>query len=204
VQQPVGDIERLDCVGTRRLRCVIEDIPHYAQYVTPPLLRRQVALDSVGVEQQTDFVAIPNGGECQNTGELRSKIAFTARAGSEIPRGADVHEQKNRELTLLGELLYERPAGPGRDIPIDGAHLVARAVLTHLIEIHSATFEYRMIRAGQTVVDHAARADLELAHAAHNGLVRRGGISRHRQGTGKEFRILSMTFSEEIFSASAS
>ena len=133
----------------------------------------------------------------------RSRLLKARR--SEISRGADVHQQKDRELALLGELLDERAAGARRDVPIDGAHLVAGAVFAHLVEVHAAAFEHRMICAGQTVVDHAARADLQLPHAAHDGLGRFGRCPPAcDQGTGSVFKIFSITSSEVMFSASAS
>ncbi len=154
-----------------------------------PFLRRQVALDAVGVEQQADLVAVADGGKRQDAGEFGGQVALAQGGGAEIAGGADVHQQKDGELALFGEFLDEGPAGARRDIPVDGAHFVAGAVFAHFVEVHAAALEHRMIFAGQAVIDHAAGADLQLPHAAHDGFGGLGGIGRHalsRNGQGVE------------------
>src|SRR5271169_3243565 len=121
----IDDIERFDDIGAGALGFVVEDIPHHAQYVTTALLGRQISFHAISEEEQTDLVAIANGGKRQNTGKLCGKIALAQCAGSEISRSTDIHQQKNREFALFREFLYKCSARPRRDIPIDGPHLVS-------------------------------------------------------------------------------
>src|ERR1700733_684229 len=203
MQYMIRDVERLHGVRATTLGGVVENIAHDAQHVAPAFLGRQITFYAVRIEQQTHLVAVADRGKRQQAGKLRGQIAFAQARRSEISGCADVHQQQDREFALLGEFLDERPAGARRDIPVDGSHFIARAVFAHFVEVHAAALEYRLVGAGQAVVDHAARADLELAHAAHHGLVGFAAILRH-YGTGSALSIFSMTFSEEIFSASAS
>src|ERR1700734_1399231 len=186
MQHMTGDIECLHAVGTAALGSVIQDVAHDAQYMAPAFFRRQVAFDAIRVQQQSNLVAVADRGERQHAGKLRGEIALAEGGRAEIPRGADVHQQQNGELALLGEFLDEGTAGASRDVPVDGAHFIAGAVFAYFVEVHAAALEHRMVFAGETVVHEPARADFQLPHATHDGLGGLGAVGRHaRSGYGK-------------------
>ena len=139
-----------------------------------------------------------------------SRLLCARRA--EIARGADVHEQQDRQLAFLGEFLDERAAGAGGDVPVNGPHFVAGDVFAHLVEVHAPALEDRVVFAGQGVVDEAAGADFELPHPAQDVAWLCSGfmidspfqVRRRIHGTGSVSRIFWMMSSEVMFSASAS
>jgi hypothetical protein len=46
-------------------------------------------------------------------------------------------------------------------IPVDGADIIAELVLPHLIELHAASFEDRVVLSSQDIVDQAVGANLD-------------------------------------------
>src|ERR1700736_1066763 len=124
---------------------MVKNVSHHAQHVPTTFLRRQGSFDAVGVQNQTDLIAVANGGKGQHAGHLRGQIALGQRAGSEISRSTDINYQKYGELTLLRELLDERTPGTSRHVPVDSPNLVPGAVFAHLVEVHSPALEHRVV-----------------------------------------------------------
>ena len=93
MQDVIGDIERLDAVGAAALRRVVQNVAHHAQHVAAAFPRRQVALDAIGVEQQSDLVAVADRGEGEDARELGREIALAHGGRAEIARSADVDQQ---------------------------------------------------------------------------------------------------------------
>ena len=108
-----------------------------------------------------------------------------------------------------------RPGARGH-VPVDGADLVAGQVLAHLLEVHAAALEDRVVLAGHGLFDQAAGPDLQAAHPAQD-LARTSGVhaaslgvrgwgkrARCAQGTAMPSKMRVITSSEVTFSASAS
>ena len=79
----------------------------------------------------------------------------TGRSSSRVRR------RVTRRLALFDVALDVRPARAGRDVPVDGAYVVAVLVLANLVELHASTLEDRVVFVGETVVDDLARRDLD-------------------------------------------
>ena len=104
----------------------------------------------------------------------RSAVPKRARARA-------VHQQQHGELALLDVALDEETAHARGDVPVDGAHLVARLVFAHLGELHSLPLEHRVVLAGEAGVHQAARAQLDALDLAQD-LGRDAGVCRPEPG----------------------
>src|SRR5262249_44306285 len=68
-------------------------------------------------------------------------------AGPEALRPREVHQQQQREVALLHELLDEGHAHARRHVPVDVADVVPGRVFAHLGELHPAPLEDRVVGA---------------------------------------------------------
>jgi hypothetical protein len=83
------------------------------------------------------------------TDDLRRQFALALHARAKVTRRAHVHHQEEREFAFFDKLLHERPAGPCRHIPVDGAHIVAGHVFAHGVEVDATAFEDTVVLAGE-------------------------------------------------------
>jgi hypothetical protein len=76
-------------------------------------------------------------------------------------------------------------AGAGGDVPVDGAHVVAREVLAHLHELDPLPLEHRVVLAAEARGHQPARAQLDAPHQLeHLRQRRRGGRARGASARG--------------------
>ena len=78
----VDEIERGGDIGAAALRRVEKNLADDAQHVLAALGRRDVLLDLVGEEQQADLVAVADGGEGEDAGDLGGQLALALRSAS--------------------------------------------------------------------------------------------------------------------------
>ncbi len=199
--------------AARRERHEIADHP---QGVGPALRGPHDVLRHVGEEQRADAIVVARRRERQHGGDLHGEARFGVGT-AEMQRPGLIHDEKDRELAFLHERLHERMAHPGRDVPVDGAKVVAVLILAHFRELDALAAEDGAILTGEERVDEIARPELDPLHVlqdfgsdcpparAHR---RRHGAaalsSRVRHGTPTASRILEMTRSVSTSSASAS
>src|SRR4029434_10523426 len=113
---------------------------------------------------------------------------------------------------------HERAAHTRSDVPIDRADFIPRLILPYVFKIHSATFEYAVVIAGERGFDQTAGFDLKCSDFLENlgcflspfvcasgagGCRRSRGAGRHH-GTGNPAKIRSTMVSLVTASASAS
>ena len=101
-------------------------------------------------------------------GGFGGEFAFGIRHRAEIRRRADIDHQQDGQFALLGEELDVRLAGARGDIPIDGADIIARHIVSNTIEIHAAALEDAGIAPGQRVIDEPVGADFHPPDAAED------------------------------------
>jgi hypothetical protein len=154
--------------GPPSARLEEEDFPDHPEDVGPALGRRDVEFDLIREEDQAHLVVVANGGERQHAAEFGHALAFALRGGPEIPRGTDIHQQQDGQLPLLDKFLHEGLPGSGGDLPVNGSHFIPRHVLAHLVEVHAAAFEDRVVLAGQGVIHQSVGLDLDLANLAQD------------------------------------
>ena len=107
-----------------------------------PLARGDVLVHVAVEQQEAHLVVVVDGGEGHQGGKLHRRLALGAVRRAEVERGAHVHQQQHRELALLDIALDERRADAGGDVPVDGAHIVARKVGPYFVEFHAPTPEH--------------------------------------------------------------
>src|SRR5262249_18392574 len=76
-------------------------------------------------------------------------------------RGTLVHQQQDGELAFLVMPAEIGDTEPRRDAPVDAAHVVARLVLTHVLELDAPATESRGVVAGGEVPHQPTRRELE-------------------------------------------
>ena len=145
-------------VGPAPLRRAEEDVADDAQDVGAPLVRRDELLDLVAEEEQADLVAVADGGEGEDAGDLGGQFALALVARAEFAGGADVDGEHDGQFPLLAQLLDEGCAGAGRDVPVDQPDFVAGTVFADLVEVHAAALEDGVVFARERFGDEAARA----------------------------------------------
>src|SRR5262249_10057653 len=115
------------------------------------------------------------------------------------------------------KFFHESVAHARSDVPIDSANFIPRLIFSHVLKIHSATFENAVVIAGECRFDQAACFDLQGSDLFENfgcflsplviasgscGYERRRVWGHH--GTGSPAKIRSMIVSLVTASASAS
>ncbi len=186
------------------LRLEIKNLPHDPQHVATPFLRRNILLDLVAEENQPDLVAVADGREGQHARQLRRHLALALRGRPEISRRAHVDQQQDGQLAFLGEFLHEGTSAASGHVPVDGPDFIARHVFTHLVEVHPAALEHRVIFAAHRAFDEPARADLICRTFLRISLAFCESMAVKGYGTGIVSMIFWTTASDVRFSASAS
>ena len=125
---------------------------------------RNVALHAVGKEEHADAIGILDGRKREDSRQLRRDVALAPVDGTEGHGAGDVDDHQHREIALLDELLHVREPGAGRDVPIDGADVVARLIFTDLRELDPTTMECGVVIAGEPGTDQARADNLQLTH----------------------------------------
>ena len=128
--------------------------------VAAALPRRDHPLHLVGEEERADPVVLVRRRERQHRGDLDREPRLGHRL-AEPGRPRLVHHEHQGELPLLGEGLDVGAAEAGRDVPVDGAEVVAVLVGPHLGELHPLPSEDRAVLAGEQRADEPAGAELD-------------------------------------------
>jgi len=110
-----------------------------------------------------DPVVVGDGREREHGRELGRVVALQQVLRAELLRARHVHDQQQREVALLHELLHVRRAHARRHVPVDRAHLVAGGVLAHLRELHAAALEHGVVGAADPGLEDHPGPDLDAA-----------------------------------------
>ena len=147
-----------------------EDLTHQAHDRGAPFARRDGFDDAVAEQDQTDLVLVAQRGKREQTGDFGGQFGFGTRAGTEHLRSRDVDQEHDRQLALLREALDVRVSGAGRDIPVNGADVVAGDIGAHLIEFDAVPLEYRVVITGETIIDQPVGQEFDPADLLHQFL----------------------------------
>jgi hypothetical protein len=90
-------------------------------------------------------------------------VALGAAGRPEVQRSRQVHHQPGDQLVLGDRVPHVGGAGPGRDVPVDAAGIVARGVGPGLAELGAQAHEPPGVITVQQPVDPAAERELEAA-----------------------------------------
>src|SRR6185436_12721761 len=99
--------------------------------------------------------------------ELGGEIPLGAQGGAEVARRTHIDHQEDGELPLLTKPFHIGDAESRRDVPVDGANVVSRHVLSHFGELDPASAEHARVVAGGEAPDQTASRDLQLAYDAN-------------------------------------
>ncbi len=77
--------------------------------------------------------------------------------------GGRIHQKPDGQFALFDVAFNVRMTRTGGDIPVDGAHIVARRIGTDFVEVHAATFENAAVFSSEQMLDRIAGLQLELA-----------------------------------------
>ena len=149
-------------VGAVVLGVVEKNLTNDAQDVAEAFLRRDVFLDFVSEEDQSDFVVVPNGRECEDGCNLGGEFALGLLTRTEDSGAGKIDNQHHSELPLLDKLLDERVVHARRNIPINRADFIAGLVLANFIEVHSLALENAMVLTRQRFIHKPKTAQLDL------------------------------------------
>ncbi len=157
-------------VGAMTFEIGLEDLRHQSQCVLAAFGGRDERLDSIGEEEEADAVLLPRRGEGQRAGDLRQALALASAPAAEVARRAHVEGQEDLELAFGAERLEKGPARSGGDVPVDLANVVARHVLTDLLEVHARAAEEGAAVATQGLVDEPSGTNLDGVRATEDAL----------------------------------
>ena len=128
------------------------------------LFWRNILLNLVGEEDDTNLVVVLYGTERQCGGNLGHHVALGLPLRSKVERTAHIDEQHHGEFALLLKHLDVWSVEARRDIPVDVPDVVAKLILAHLAERHSPSLEGRMVLSGEDICAQSARLDLYLPY----------------------------------------
>jgi len=215
-QELCGVAQRLAEVRPPTARPEGDQVADHPERVGTPLGRPDDELHSVREDEGSHAVVVPCGGERQHGGDFDGEAGLGVGT-AELQRAGLIDHEQQRHLPLLVVGLHEGMPHPGRDVPVDRAEVVALLVGPDLRELDSLPAEHRPVLARQQRVDEPAGAQLDPLHLPErfgghdqpaSAAPRRTGpptiFSRVGHGTPTASRILAMTRSESMSSASAS
>ena len=161
---PLGPHERVEAdaeVGAAAGRLEKQNVAQEPLAMPSAFPRRDVMLDAVADDQQSDAIVVAEGGESQDRGELGDDRPLGQAAAAEIEAGTAVHHKQHGEFALFNEPLQERLAEPGGDFPVDRAHIVAGLIGANVGESQPGPLERAGIRAAEQRFHRAAGAKLQ-------------------------------------------
>ncbi len=141
-----------------------EQFTQHAEGVAASLPGRHHAAEAIAEEGGADAIVRVRRGEGEHRGHLGRKLRPGAPPAANLGRGALVHQQEDREFALLVMPAQVGDAEPRRDAPVDGADVVARLVLAHVLELDAAAAEGAGVVAGREVAHQPARREFESPH----------------------------------------
>ena len=144
-----------------------DHLAHHAQDMLPALARGEPQAGLLAEQGQAHTILRLQRSEAHQRAELRRRLALGPLPAAEVHRAALVDDQVHHEFALFRIRLDEGLAGARGHVPIDAAHVVARLVGAHLLELESRAAEGAAIAARKRRAHHAVRADLNLTHACH-------------------------------------
>src|SRR5206468_2044173 len=143
------------------LRLEKQNLANESQRVRSAFFRRDKKFHAIGEEDEPDFVVVPDCTEGEQACNFCRQFPLGLCRAAKIPRRTHVDDQHHRKLSLFREFFHKRVAHPRRNIPVDGANLVAGLIFPDVLKIHAAAFEDAMVVAGECSLDQAAGLDLE-------------------------------------------
>ena len=127
------------------------------------LLGRHELLDVVGEQDQPHAVVVLDRAERDSAATSAATRAFGARR---VPKRS-LADRSTSSITVISRssmnTLTKVSFMRARDVPVDGADVVARLVLAHLAERQPLALEDRVVAARELLVGEPRRVDLDLA-----------------------------------------
>ena len=123
------------------VRFIKKNFADHTQDVLAAFARRDKFFHAFAEQDEAHLVIVADGGEGEHGGDFGGQLAFGLRDRTEQSRAAQVHQEHHGQLAFLDEFFDERMVHARGDVPIDGAHVVARLIFAHLVEIHSLPLE---------------------------------------------------------------
>jgi hypothetical protein len=114
-------------------------------------------LHSIGEQQRAHAILVAGRCQGEHGANLYGKGGLGQRV-AEVQRPRLIHDEQQRELALLGKALHERMAEACRDIPVDGAEIVAFLIGADFRELDALPAEHRAVLAGEQGIDQGASA----------------------------------------------
>ena len=159
LDRALAGLEQRRQVGERRGRQarLREQVVDQPQDVDPSAARRHGPLDLLAVEDRPDPVAVAG----QQPGQRRHEVDQDAPleplgiGRAEVDRGTEVEQEPRRDLAVLEVLADVRRVHPGRDAPVDVAHVVAVLVFAQVGEVDPVAPEQAAVVALEQAVEPA-------------------------------------------------
>ena len=173
-------------------------------------------LNCVREHQRADPIVVAGGGQRQYRRDLDGKTRFGVGT-THMQRPRLIDDQKKRQLPLFHIRLHKRVTHARRDVPIDGAKIIAMLVGAHLGKLDPLSAEHGAVVAREQRIDERTGPELDPFDLPQDVGSNRPAASPGRgcartaalfacvlHGTRTASRILAMTRSESMSSASAS
>ena len=167
----------------------------------------------IAEHQPAHPVVVAQCSPADKAGGLGRKHRLEHQARTKEQSTALFREDENRPFALFMEHFGVRLLGTGRDAPVDGAHIVTGLIHPHLVEIHPAPAQFRVMQARHRAALAGGREQLHFAHPMpHLDQFGKGDANAgfggqrvvHRQATATTSRMRCTTRSWSMPAASAS
>src|SRR5581483_10881928 len=114
---------------------------------------------------EAETVAAAGGGMADRKRDALGDVRLAPVGGAEVHRRRRVEYEPGDEHTLRELDAHVRRPRAGGDVPVDPAHVVARLVRPHLVELRTEAGEGRAVVAREEPVDAARDRELERLEA---------------------------------------
>ena len=159
--RPVEQRGRRGDVGPPPFRLEIEEVAQHPEAVAAALAGREPDLGAVGEQDRPDPVPGADRREGEGRRRLRCGVPLEPAPAPKGEGAGHVQKEQHGQLALLHELLDVERTGPGGDVPVHRADVVAGVVLAHLGKFHPLPLEGAEVSAGEPLGDQLPRRDLD-------------------------------------------
>ena len=148
---------------------------------------RQHGVDLGAVEDGAHTVAVARQQAGQHTDKLARHTALGELVGAEVDAAAQVDQKPGTELAVFGELAHMGHLQPGRDVPVDVAHVVVELVFAQVGQVETAAAPQGAVVALQLAIEPAQHRPFEAleqgfgaaVHAHGSPATRTAFLGRH-------------------------
>jgi len=154
------------CGGIRSFACrgMQEHFADDAQDVAGVLARGKILFDSVGIENQADFIIVAQGCEGQDGPDFGHELTLQLLACAKALRSGDVQDEHDVQFALFAKCFHVEMVAAGRLIPVDVTLFVSWLILAGFLKLETLAAKGGAIGARKESASQMGCLNLDAVH----------------------------------------